>query len=225
MDKMIADLVYAQVGFGGLLLLALIAAFWKLHSDLTKVRVEMAQQMNRDLLAKRFAAYGELWSRMRPTAVYTRSGFGPDEARAYSESLSDWYFSPSGGLFLTRRAREFYFALQDLVQSLGRLPGWHCGERAEKPADVFGDFMTKLSQSDRGLERVTSLLKQPDKLSPEEWRSACKTVVRRLESLVKESAPGAAQVIYAATQQVSSILRTNLAHEVRSRLDIDWPSA
>lgn len=225
MEQLIAKYVLSEVGFGGLLLLVLIGAFWKLHTDLAKLRVQMAQQMNRDLLAKRYAAYGDLWSRMRTTAVYTASGFGPEEARAYSESMSDWYFLPNGGLFLTRRAREFYFALQDLVQSVGRLPGWRCSERPEKPAEVFAELMTRLSRNDRTVKRVTRLLKKPDKLDPDEWRSACTTVAKTLEALVRESASDAGQVIYAATQQVSSVLRANLAHEVRSRLDIDWPAA
>ncbi len=197
MDEKIVDVIYTQYGPSGLLLLALIAAFWKIHSDLTKLRVEMALQLNRDLLSKRFTAYGDLWSRMQPTAIYTASGLGPSETIAFSNSLSDWYFSANGGLFLTRRAREFYFSLQDLLQSVGRLPGWRCDQRPD----------------------------QPEKLDPEQWRISCKAVSEKLGALVNESDPKAGEAIYVSIQQVSSKLRTNLTHEIRSRLDVEWPVA
>src|SRR5262245_41228302 len=43
--------------------------------DLKKLQVEMTYQLNRDLLSKRFEAYGGLWSRMQDTAIYTTEGF------------------------------------------------------------------------------------------------------------------------------------------------------
>jgi len=225
MEAKIVDLVYAQVGISGVLLVVLVVAFWNLHTSLTKVRVEVAYQMNRDLLARRFAAYGQLWHRMHTSAVYTVSGFGPTEAKGFSESLSTWYFSPDGGLFLSRRAREFYFALQELLQSVGRLPGWRCEVRPLDPKTIFTAFMRELAEGDRNVAATMALLEKPEALDAEQWRASCRAIAKRLEAFVGESAPGAGEAIYAATQQVSSILRSNLAREIRSRLDVSWPAA
>jgi hypothetical protein len=71
MEQKLFDVIYTQLGLGGLLLVVLITAFWKLHAELTKLRVEMSHQLNRDLLSRRFTAYEGLWALMKPIAKYT----------------------------------------------------------------------------------------------------------------------------------------------------------
>jgi hypothetical protein len=66
---------------------------------------------------------------------------------------------------------------------------------------------------------------KPELLDPAKWRLVCGLVADKLESLVKSADSGAGEPIYAAIQQVASVLRTNLAHELRSRLDVEWPTA
>jgi len=226
MEAKIAEAIYTllgtQLGLGALLLLTLIAAWWKLSSELKKLRIQAAYQVNRDLLSKRFQTYGALWTHMQPTAVYTATKFGPSDATEFSESLSKWYFSDNGGLFLSTRARDFYFSLQDLLRAVGRLPGWCCDERLAPPQEVFSELLRSLPPKDRyeGID-----LKRPETLDPERWRRLCESLSAALESLIKDSNPKAGEVIFASVQQVASVLRSNLTHELRSRLDVEWPTA
>ena len=221
---MIAEIIYPQLGLWGLFLLVLIGAFWKLNSELMKLRVEVSYDLSRDLLSKRFAAYGELWSRMRTVAIYTKSPFGPIEATALFEDLSTWYFSENGGLLLTSRARDFYFPLQELLRTFGRLTGWRCDPRPTDPEIIFADLLAEISRKDPKLKPHVDLVRRPDKLEAKDWKAVCESVSERLESLVDESDPKAGEAIYAAIQQVSSVLRSNLADELRSRLDVQWPT-
>lgn len=145
-----------DIGFGGLLLAVLIAAFWKVHSDLKKLRVEMSHQLNRDLLSKRFTAYADLWSSMQLAAKYTVSGFGPDEAKAFLENLTKWYFSPDGGLYLTSRAREFYFCLQELLRAVGHLSGWRCNERPDEPEKIFVRMLKEFPKQDEAVKCIVA---------------------------------------------------------------------
>jgi hypothetical protein len=225
MEPKIADTIFTllgtQLGLVVLLLLTVIAAWWKLSSDLTKLRIQATYQVNRDLLSKRFQTYGALWTRMQPTALYTATKFGPSEAAEFSESLSKWYFSDNGGLFLSTRVRDFYFSLQDLVRTVGRLPNWSCDERLAAPQEVFGALLRNLPPKDQyeGID-----LNHPETLDPRRWRRLCQSLSAPLESLIKGSDPKAGEVVFAAVQQVSSVLRSNLTHELRSRLDVEWPT-
>jgi hypothetical protein len=221
----IEQVVYTQLGAGGLLLLILVAAFWKIHSDLTRMRVEIAYQLNRDLLARRFDSYGELWSRMQTLALYAGSGFGPSDARSLGEKLSEWYFSAHGGIFLTKRAREFYFALQDLVQVASALPGWHCARRPATPEDIFILLLTELGADDACAREAALHLSrhEPEALDEDRWRRACRSVAGKLGPLAQHPDPEAGQAIFASLQQASSILRSHLTFELRSRLDVKWP--
>jgi hypothetical protein len=91
---------------------------------------------------------------------------------------------------------------------------------------VFAGLLRELDLKDQLLQDQVNLVQQhPELLDPEGWRRVCRSVSDKIESFVKESNPKAGEVIYAAIQQVSSVLRTNLAHELRSRLDVEWPTA
>lgn len=197
--------------------------------DLKKLQVEMAYQLNRDLLSKRFEAYGDLWSRMQDTAIYTTKGFSPTEATDLLRKLSEWYFSATGGILLTTRARDFYFSLQDLMRVVGGLSDWKCDQRPSQPRIrvVFTKLLGELDLKGQQLvDQVNLVLNgKPELLDPAKWRLVCGLVADKLESLVKSADSGAGEAIYAAIQQVASVLRTNLAHELRSRLDVEWPTA
>jgi hypothetical protein len=195
--------------------------------DLKKLQVEMAYQLNRDLLSKRFEAYGDLWSRMHDTAIYTTTGFSPTEATDLLKKLSEWYFSATGGILLTTRARDFYFSLQDLVRAVGGLSDWKCDQRPSQPRMVFARLLRDLDLKDQQLvEQVDLVLQgQAELLDSAKWRLVCGSIADKLVSLVNSSNEEAGEVIYAAIQQVASVLRTNLAYELRSRLDVEWPTA
>jgi hypothetical protein len=197
--------------------------------DLKKLQVEMAYQLNRDLLAKRFEAYGGLWSRMQDTAIYATEGFNPAAARDLLRGLSEWYFSATGGLLLTTRARDFYFSLQDMVRAVGSLSDWNCDERPSQPRIrvAFTKLLGELDPKDHQvIDQVKLVLEgKPELLDPVKWKVVCGLVADKLEALVKRGESEAGEAIYCAIQQTASVLRTNLAHELRSRLDVEWPTA
>jgi len=218
----IITLLGTQLGVGALLLLTVVAAWWKLSSEIEKLRIQAVYQVNRDLLSKRFQTYGALWTCMQPTAIYTATKFGPNEATEFSESLSKWYFSDNGGLFLSSRVRDFYFSLQDLLRAVGRLPDWRYEERLADPRKVFGELLQSLPPEDQyqGID-----LNRPETLDPKRWQNLCRSLPAALSSLIKNSNPKAGgEVVFATVQQVASVLRSNLTHELRSRLDVEWPN-
>jgi hypothetical protein len=59
----------------------------------------------------RFTSYGQLWAEMRPLAIYDDSPIDQHTMEKMSKKLSDWYFSETGGLMLTKHNRDLYFAL------------------------------------------------------------------------------------------------------------------
>lgn len=101
MEQQLTNIILTQFGTGGLIILILVAAFWKLYSEQRKSLVESAHQLNRDLISKRATAYATLWTGMRPLAIYSSSNFDPEKSKKLYEDLSTWYFSETGGLFLT----------------------------------------------------------------------------------------------------------------------------
>jgi hypothetical protein len=191
-----------------------------------ELQVKMAHQINLDLLSKRFDAYGDLWSRTQPAAIYTAQEFSQKEAREFLEGLSKWYFSVTGGLFLTVRARDFYFSLQRLLRTVGGLPGWKCNTRPGDPKEVFTAILNEVAKGRPLLEAQVTLLveKHPEKLDPECWEELCQALSAKLKCLVDANDPNAGEAIFNAIQQVSSVLRTNLTHELHSRLDVEWPT-
>jgi hypothetical protein len=244
MEDKLTDLIYTQLGLGGLLLAFIVWTFFGLSSELAKLRTEVGYEINRDLLTKRFEAYGALWARMQRVAIYTGEPFGRAEVRALERDLSDWYFSTSGGLLLTAEAREYYFALQDTVRAASDLPAWCCQQRSAKAPDIFVHFLKSVAAKeartaaeagaatgsegaqDGRIERCVRLIEQkiPESMRPGDWRHACLAVAREFESLARLETLEACEEIYCAVQQVSSILRTRLAFEVRSRLAVKLPA-
>jgi hypothetical protein len=217
-------------------LLIVVAALWLFHVELTKVRLEMRYEVNRDLLARRFEAYGALWSRTSFAAIYTAKEFGPDHVTEFKERLSSWYFTEKGGLLLTTKARGFYFALQDFLTHLGDLSGWHCPHRPSQSdtkvrfARLLKDVVAREPQLQ---EQVNLVQTTPETLDPEIWKHICKQVAVGLADAVQRVTTKAGEGdatrdevgrdICAAVQQVSSVLRSKLAAELRSRLDVERP--
>ena len=70
----------------------------------------------------RFKSYGALWKELRPLAIYDETIINRKIVSDLSSKLSDWYFSECGGLLLTPQARDFYFALQDLLRATSKFP-------------------------------------------------------------------------------------------------------
>jgi hypothetical protein len=225
MEDKLTELIYAQLGIGGLLVAFVAWAFWGLSSELTKLRKEVGYEVNKDLLAKRFEAYGALWAKMKCLAIYTGASFGGTDARTLEAELSEWYFSDKGGLLLTVEAREFYFALQDTLRAACGATDWKCHPRPPDTKESFKALMTRLAANEPTLESCVSLIRkdEPERIGHATWRAACKSVAREIEKLANQRTSQACEEIYCALQQISSILRTKLAAEVRSRLAVELP--
>ena len=118
-----------------------------------------------------------------------------------SESLSKWYFSEEGGLFLTDRGREFYFAFQDLLRTVGALSDWSCCQRPSDPDKLFLKLLEGIFEKDkheivkkRGDEKVKNwpkvikVLKEKnlERMDDKEWRKVCRSVSKKFYFLGKE---------------------------------------
>jgi hypothetical protein len=165
----------------------------------------------------RFASYGKLWSAMRPLAIYDESPINRDTMKELSTSLSDWYFSETGGLMLTRHNRDLYFALQDLVRAVASGDPWEA-ERIDDPKGRFEEFLLR-----RDLNSGLELIRHLEEATPKAWPSDdLLRMTGAWRKAVGEMARGWAEMDgydrFAALQQVSSVLRTGLTNDVESRL-------
>ena len=203
--------------------------------DLKKMQLEMAFQLNHELVVMRYKAYGQLWLRTKSTKLYTTEAFGPKEVFELVDSLSDWYYSETGGILLTNNAKEFYFSLQDLVLAVCDFGKWMCYPRPTDPKEIFDKLLNAMELTDKeskdleltGQElkdQVSKATTKPQLLDPKKWRKCCRMVSSKLKLLVDEAKTDAGSVIYAAIQQVASILRTYLSHELGSRLEVERPT-
>jgi hypothetical protein len=158
---------------------------------------------------------------MNASAIYIADQFGPDKVKEYMKSLTEWYFSPDGGLYLTERAREFYFPLQRLLSDIDQLPQgcWTPTKRSLDPAAEFKDFLRKLPSEIGTLTQMEKL----STLKPDDWKKTCRAVSAQLNALVKQNKDSGKQshdmgkAIFCAVQQASSVVRTVLTEEVGSR--------
>jgi hypothetical protein len=219
MDTRIADFIWAQFGIAGLVVVTLLVAVFKLGSDFAKMRTELQQQATKDLLNKRFAAYGNLWSRQLALAIYSEEPFDSAQAGELAKQLSAWYFSADGGMFLTVRAREFYFALQDITMAAADAKHWRCDRRPRDPKQQFIQHVLALEADQRPDWFTEDAMKQPQSFDPDDWRALCKTLAKQLAAGSEAKDPPNADATFCIVQQVSSVLRTNLADELHSRLE------
>jgi hypothetical protein len=166
----------------------------------------------------RFQCYGALWSKLRPLALYGNTPFDKARAQALSTELTDWYFSACGGLLLTSQAREFYFALQDLLREISSIPeDWTVRRSASEQKVLFAEVLKreKLDSAQDTLRYMESaqfgnwLMDAPVK-GPA-WRTDLKKLAGHWLTLGEDER-------YAVLQQVGSALRTSLTNDVESRM-------
>ena len=99
------EFIKALVGF----LLGIVGTYVGLY---WKVKKELAAEYDKDLRADRLKVYLPLWKHTEALAYYSPPG--PviyAVVRELSSELRAWYFGV-GGIFLSERARDAYFALQ-----------------------------------------------------------------------------------------------------------------
>lgn len=189
--------------------------YWKgrsLHDQQTRY------QMGRDLLASRFESFEALWAHMQDLAKYSTRSFAAQDAQQLADRLSGWYFSAKGGMYLTAGTRSCYFALQRLLVVAGQAPDWHTKRRPPEPETLFRErFLTATDAPRFGPDA-------PIHERPEVWRQFCEAgLSNRLAELARSEDPDRGDAVFAALQQASSVLRSSLAAELQSRLDVERP--
>jgi hypothetical protein len=176
---------------------------------LEQARGEERQQL-------RFASYGELWARMQPLAFYADHAIDAKLAGELSTSLSGWYFSARGGLFLTEHVRDLYFSLQDLLRTVSHVPGW----TARRPAGDSRDLLEEHARDK--LPGVTRMYLYLDETPASKWPGDFGPALHSWEAavgaLTAEWAHLTPELRFAVLQQVGSVLRTALTKDVESRL-------
>lgn len=92
---------------------ALLGALATYVFAVLKLRKELEYKYDTDLRDKRIPQYLALWMLLEVLAKYARPRqLTFEDLRQLSVSLREWYFQ-QGGLFLSDKSRDDYFALQD----------------------------------------------------------------------------------------------------------------
>jgi len=178
-----------------------------LARELEKTRGVERQQL-------RFESYGALWKELRPLAIYDPNPIDRKETAMLSSALSNWYFSKTGGLFLTTHLRDFYFALQDLLQVVAlHSEDW----QSERFNDDLKKLFLKVCKSN-GFEAAEQIVEDPSKEGSGKGDTpsgAWKKGVNKLAASWHDYTP---KERFAILQQVGSVLRTAMVKDIESRL-------
>ncbi|MFN2453452.1 MAG: hypothetical protein ABR577_04460 [Pyrinomonadaceae bacterium] len=128
-----------------------ITAVVTYFATLSKARLDLTIEYDKELRERRLAAYKELWPRMKPLARYS-----PERPITYlvvketSEKMRDWYFG-GGGIFLSEESRKPYFALKRAMQGIIDDP--NSQENTDKP---LGKQLNPLYERGRALREALS---------------------------------------------------------------------
>jgi len=184
-------------------------------NELTQA-LERARGVERQEL--RYKSYGELWARLRPLARYGTEPISRETVRELSKALSDWYFSPCGGLLLTRQTRSFYFAIQDLLQEVSNsAEDWVVQPSEDEPRRVFRKLLEKkglhqaIAVQDYLDERAFGEWEKTGDRYGSDWRTDVQKLARSWQDMEEKER-------YWTLQQVGSVLRTSLTNDVESRI-------
>lgn len=167
----------------------------------------------------RYQSYGALWAQLKPLAIYDDTPIDRQRMREMSSALSGWYFSQAGGLLLTPQARDFYFALQDLLRATAHLPDDWQAQRDDSGGEPRARFRDLLAQ-----RAATGALGVLDRLAADdatEWPQEARALGQQWRADLKGLAAdwqrldGAQR--FACLQQAASVLRTSLVTDLESR--------
>jgi hypothetical protein len=182
---------------------------------------ELAQELEKtrgtERQERRFDAYSALWKKLRRLALYDQAVPDPTSMGELSRSLSDWYFIEAGGLMLTTQARDFYFALQELLQAVSakewtaERPSTDLKEKENFLELVQGRHLDGAERAMAELDRADVREWPPNPEFGKDWKDDVKELAARWDDL-------SARQRFIVLQQVASILRTVLVNDVESRL-------
>jgi hypothetical protein len=183
--------------------------------------VELGQELEKSRAVERqelrFKSYGELWKRLRPLAIYSDKPINRTELGHLNDELSDWYFSECGGMFLLPHAREFYFALQDFARVVSKGEDWQCPRSDDDHKKRFQNILDKMQ-----LKGAAAAMEKLQNARVADWPEGIEDVGQRWREDIKNLASRWTELDevdrFTVVQQVASVLRTNLANDVESRL-------
>lgn len=94
---------------------AVFGVFGTYLSAILKYRQDLRAEYDKDLREKRIPEYGNLWRFTGLFPKYARTKeVSYQDAQTLSVNLREWYFQ-DGGMFLSDRSRDEYFAVQDAL--------------------------------------------------------------------------------------------------------------
>ena len=159
--------------------------------------------------------------KLRPLAVYDNTVIDKEVVRKLISGLTEWYFSECGGLLLTQQARDFFFALQDILRTASLIPEEWRAVRSEKPKGGHKSILQALLRA-RNSDDAISVLNYFSQGKFDDWQERAidlggkwKSGIRKIGAAWMEINEGER---FAALQQVGSILRTTLVIDLDSRL-------
>ena len=168
----------------------------------------------------RFKCYGALWSKLRPLALYGARPLDRASAGALSGTISDWYFSPTGGLLLTKDAREFYFALQNLLRTVSATSSdWLATPVSADQREIAMKALARFNLREAMATREYFRQEQFDNWSDVAhrygmaWNAGLQTIAQEPNWLALSE-----NERFAVLQQAGSILRASLTIDIESRL-------
>jgi hypothetical protein len=111
-----------------------ITAVVTYYATLSKARLDLTIEYDKELRQNRLVAYQALWKRLKPLARYSRERPVTYQiVKDTSEGMRDWYFD-TGGIFLSRESREPYFAMKKAMQEIIDHPDLQ--KDTDKPLDA-----------------------------------------------------------------------------------------
>src|SRR5687768_3027011 len=125
-----------------------------------KLRRELEYKYDMDLRDKRLPQYLELWRLLEEVPKYARpSQLTVDDLHKLTASLRQWYFQ-KGGLFLSDKSRDAYFALQDEIKDAlasNKSPQLEVDEKTYEVLRKAGSFLRAALARDVGTRRAPVL--------------------------------------------------------------------
>jgi len=231
LNEILNLLMLVLLALGAYALMAMRAAVKTSGEELAKAAIrqlEWRAELTRELQKTRgierqqlrFKSYGALWKELRPLAIYDDTAIDKKAVSDLSSKLSDWYFSECGGLLLTPQARDFYFALQDLLRATSRTPEQWSATRFEEPEGDRHHIFRKVLEA-RGSD-ATSVLDYFWEGKFENWPKEANDLGKKWRAGIKDVAAAWNELDerqrFASLQQVGSKLRTSLVTDLESRL-------
>ena len=173
MDKLI-EAIAKNLGVIGLLVFLAILAILSALREIARIRMDVVKQKSGDLMNRRFAAYGALWSRMNELAIYCEVPFDEKVAQCVRDKLTTWYFSADGGMLLSATARDFYFGLQEILGKLAQATLVALPRNTDPRGEclqLLGAYATSHPESVQAFSD-----KHPENMPADQWLSLCKAL-------------------------------------------------